>query len=276
MVMVDAAGGVGLKGIVGNLVIEPAKAAPAWRSTPKRLADWIPAVAIKPIPRMAMAGMTLKPIAGQSAAKPGALAFARLRQTARLLLYATEGDEVHFRVRHVPFAKYSGHTIPLVVVSPSGGTIERAQLPFNEETEIRFRAPATGVYRIAVDPGLNFVQIASSSHPMSLDGEEGPIHFSRHCAGSSYFWVPAGTTQFAVRVCGEGLAEGVKAVLVDPRGKVVEERDDVAETRQFEVTRRAGIARRNLESPPVEAETAGDGRPLRRFAGSPAAAFGIA
>jgi hypothetical protein len=167
------------------------------------------------------------------------MAFARLRQTARLVLYATEGDEVDFRVRHMPFAKYSGHTIPLVVVSPSGRTIHRAQLPFDEETEIRFQAPATGVYRVAADPGLNFVQIAPSSHPMSLDGEEDPIHFLG-TQGEFYFWVPAGTTQFGVRVCGEGWAEGVKAALVDPRGKVAEERDDVAETQQFEVTLPAG------------------------------------
>ena len=41
-------------------------------------------------------------------------------------------------------------------------------------------------------------------------------------------------------MCGEGWAEGVKAVLLNPQGKVVEERDDVAEMRQFEVARKAG------------------------------------
>ena len=239
MTLVEMAGGVGLKGIAGNLVIETGKGRASVTITEKLLADWIPVTALKAIPRMSLSGITLKPILEQSSAKPAAMAFARLRQTARLVLYATQGDEVHFRVRHMPFAKYSGHTIPLVVVSPSGRTIQRVGLPWKEDTEIRFRAPATGVYRVAADPGLNFVQVASSSHPMSLNGEEGPIHFLG-TRGEFYFWVPPGTTQFGVRVCGEGLAEGVKAALVDPRGKVVEERDDVAEMRQFEVVRPAG------------------------------------
>ena len=140
---------------------------------------------------MSLSGITLKPILAQSSAKPAAMAFARLRQSARFVLYAAAGDDVRLRVRHVPFAKYSGHTIPLLVDSPAGKTIQRAELPLDTETEIRFRAPATGVYRFAADPGLNFIQIASSSHPLCLDGEEGPTHFLA-TRGEFYFWVPAG------------------------------------------------------------------------------------
>ena len=59
-------------------------------------------------------------------------------------------------------------------------------------------------------------------------------------AGEFFFRAPAGVRQFGVRICGEGHAEGVKAALVDPQGKIVEQLDDVAQLRQFEVTRPEG------------------------------------
>ena len=51
MALVDMAGGVGLKGIVGNVLIETGKGRSNLKLTEKLLADWIPMTALKPIPR---------------------------------------------------------------------------------------------------------------------------------------------------------------------------------------------------------------------------------
>jgi hypothetical protein len=235
MSLVDMAGDVGLKGITGNLILESGPQRTNVKITEKLLAEWIPLLAVKAIPRVTLAGMPLTPVVAPSAPKPKAAAFVRLRQTARLVLYATRGDEVALRVRYLSFAKYSGRAIALTVTGPRGEKILGETLPFDEETEVRFQAPATGLYRLAADPGLNLLQIATSSHPLNLNVEDGPIHLLG-TSGEFFFWVPAGTTQFGVRVCGEGMAEGVKATLFNPQGKVVEEHDDVAQMRQFEVT----------------------------------------
>jgi hypothetical protein len=235
MALADSAGGLGLKDVTGNLILEEGPRRTSLKITEKLLTEWMPQIAIKAIPRVALAGKSLTPVSAGSAPKPEAAAFVRLRQTARLVLYATRGQEVVLRIRHLHFAKYSGRAIPLTVAGPSGGTIHRATLPFDEETEVRFQAPESGLYRLAADPGLNFLQIAASSHPLCFNAEDGPIHFLA-TRGEFFFWVPEGTKQFGVRVCGEGVAEGVKATLVNPQGHVVEEQDDVAPMRQFEVT----------------------------------------
>jgi sugar phosphate isomerase/epimerase len=236
MLLADAAGGIGLKDITGRLTLDSGARQTTVAITEKQLAEWIPSAALRAIPRLSLPNLALRPMAGRQSWKPDSLAFARLRQTARLVLFAAQGDQVTLRLRHARVANYGGTPIPLVVLSPSGSQVHRASLPFQQNTEVRFQAAATGLYRITAEPGLNCVQVAFSSHPVALSGEEGPIHFIG-TPGEFFFQVPAGTGQFGVRVCGEGLAEGVKASLVDPRGKVVQQQDDVAQLRQFEMTR---------------------------------------
>ena len=53
--------------------------------------------------------------------------------------------------------------------------------------------------------------------------------------GTFFFWVPAGSRSFGVRVSGEGVGEAVRAALVDRSGQIVEQVDNVAATHQFEV-----------------------------------------
>lgn len=238
MLLIDTAGGIGLKDVSGRLTLQTGTEQKTLAITEKQLAQWVPSASLRAIPRLSLANLSRKP-SDRQAWKPASLASVRLRQTARLVLYATQGDEVTLRVRHAQVAQYGGKPVPLEVTSPSGSRVHRADLPFQQETEVRFQAPATGLYRIAAEPGLNCLQVPFSSHPVCLSGEEGPIHLIS-TPGEFFFHVPAGTKQFGVRVCGEGLGEGVKASLVDPRGNVIEQHDDLAQLRQFEVTRPSG------------------------------------
>jgi hypothetical protein len=82
-------------------------------------------------------------------------------------------------------------------------------------------------------PGANTMAVKSSTHPVLISGEESPIHLHT-TIGTFFFWVPAGTRTFGVRVSGVGVGEAVRAALVDPVGEVVEEIDNAA-THQFDV-----------------------------------------
>lgn len=234
MKFVDMAGGMGLRAITGQLTLEKNGERSEVILTDQLIAEWMPAAALKPIPRFHMAGVTFQPVAEKAEGPEDALAFVRLRQAARWVLYVAQGEEVRFRVYHGQVGKYSGNPIPVIIISPSGQEVQRIDAPFQEETEVAFTTPETGLYRIAADPGLNYLQVTASSHPLLLSGEGEPVHFYA-TVGELFFWVPAGTTEFGVRVFGEGLGEAIKAALVDPTGKVVEEVDNAAQTHQFEV-----------------------------------------
>jgi hypothetical protein len=235
MALIDMAGGIGLKNVSGKLILAQGGQKREVTLTTPLLAEWMPSSALKMMPRLHLAGVALKPVAPDATVKPEALAFAGLRGTARLMLYARQGDAVSFRVRYLQVAKYNGNPLSIIIKGPSGNEVKRVEAAFTQETEVAFTAPESGVYRIAADPGANYIQIPVSSHALNVSGDDQPIHLIGS-AGEVFFWVPAGTTEFGVRVCGEGLGEAVKAALVDPTGKVVEEKDNVAQTYQFVAT----------------------------------------
>jgi len=56
-----------------------------------------------------------------------------------------------------------------------------------------------------------------------------------HAPGDYVFWVPAGTTEFAVHVAGEGSGEAIRAALIDPEGKAVQDADNVVAMHPLEV-----------------------------------------
>ncbi|MEI6500677.1 MAG: hypothetical protein WCP21_06575, partial [Armatimonadota bacterium] len=86
----------------------------------------------------------------------------------------------------------------------------------------------------------NYFAVVKSSHPLSLSAEGGPVHFLGS-PGKYYLYVPAGTKEFAVKVFGEG-GEGIKATLLNPKGEVFGEQDDISATHQFEVEQPEGTA----------------------------------
>jgi Right handed beta helix region len=233
MMLIDNAG-VGLKAVAGALLIEKGGEKQRVELTDKVLADWMPAAALKPVPRFRMAGVRLEPVSPGATVAPDALAFVRQRQAVRLLTHVNQGQEVRLRIRYGQVGKYAGQAVSVVVTSPSGKEVVRTPIEFLAETDVAFTAPETGVYVIAVSPGSNFVQVVSSTHPLIVGGEDAPIRLYS-TTGEVFFWVPAATKDFAVRLCGEGTGEAVKAALVDPSGKVVEEADNITQARQFDV-----------------------------------------
>jgi len=244
MVYIDRGGGVPLAGIGGTLVLERDGGRVPVELTTERLAEWLPVTAMRAIPRVSLAGKSFRPL-GEPTPAQCAFAHAWIRRTGAYLLHAQAGDEVSLGLRHAQVGRYQGNPAPVVVTGPDGAAVQQADIPFQGEGTIAFRAPASGVYRVAVDARQNRMALVSSTHPACLAGEGGPVRLI-HSAGNYYFHVPAGTREFAVRVAGEGMGEAVRAELLDPAGEVVQEADDVVQTHQFEILR---------ETPPAVGET---------------------
>ena len=227
---IDGGGGIPVQAVTGTIDLERDGKRRTIGLTPEQLAKWIPASKMKQYPRVGLEGLTLKP------RNPGACAFgfARLRREGRFLTYADKGDTVTVRLAYEQLGRQAGSDIPVSITGPSGGRVKQASIPFQRESEVSFAAPETGVYRITADPGGNTIRVVSSSHPINLDVENGPVRLVSS-AGDYFFRVPSGAREFGVRVSGEGTGEAVRAALIDPSGEVVQEVDNTVQTHQFEV-----------------------------------------
>lgn len=244
MVYIDRGGGVPLAGIRGTFVLERAGEHIPVDLTRELLAEWLPVTAMRLISRLPLAGRNFRP-AREGTPEQYAFGHAWIRRSGTYLLHAQAGDEVSLGLRHTRVGRYQGNPAPVAVTGPDGAAVHKGEIPFQDEGTIGFRAPANGIYRVAVDARQNRMAVISSTHPICLAGDGGPIRLILS-AGTYYFHVPPGTREFAVRVAGEGMGEGIRAELLNPDGEVVQEADDVVQTHQFEVLR---------EAPPAAGET---------------------
>ncbi len=192
--------------------------------------DWVKAHPdeqdIEPIPPLSLKGVALAPVSGVAAGRQAASLPFFLRQSGTLAFYATAGDEVSLTLEHAQVGKYSGKTVALSAVAPSGKKVPVGKLPFKARTELRFRAPETGVYLLPISAGANRVGVIASSLPIAVSGADGPIHFIGP-AGDFYFLLPAGTRKFGLVFYGEGRGEAVKVTVFDATGKRVWQRDRI-------------------------------------------------
>jgi len=231
----DQAGGTAVRDVTGTLIVERAGQQTPIELTDELVAQWLPAAAMRDIPRLSIEAMALQPLAGElpaTAAEPSP--WPLVRGIGRYVLHAEAGDEVAFTVRHMQVGRYSGTDMPVSITGPAGEEVHRLVAPFMEDTVVRFTAPATGLYRFVLNAGGNRSQIADPSNPMALVIEDRPVGLS--CSGGRFiFYVPPGTTQFGVRVAGQGTGEAIQAALLDPRGEVFGHVDNQYQNHQFEV-----------------------------------------
>ncbi len=228
-------GGVGLEDITGNLIIVDQDGERTnVELTEEILGEWMPVTQIVDIPRLSLDDMTLEPLVTDSPAAVTEVRWPFVRRSGTYLLYADEGDEVSFVVNHSQVGRYGGDPMPVKLIGPSGEVAHEASAPFQEQTEISFVAPETGVYSMALDAGQNRFQVREPSHPVNIAGDEEPINFI-NMQKDLTFYVPQGTEEFGVRIFGQGTGEAVAATLIDPQGEVVGEVDNQFEMHQFHV-----------------------------------------
>lgn len=230
----DQGGGIPLRAITGTLILERDGEQTTVELTEEVLKEWMPVIALKDIPRLSIDEQALAPLPSPAPLPADEVRWPVVRHAGTYLLYAEAGDEVGFTVSYQQVGRYTGEDMPVVVTAPSGAEVLRATAPFQQVTPIGFTAPERGIYRVVLDPGTNRFQISSASNPMALLLADGAINLI-HSAGDFSFYVPPGTTEFAVRIAGAGPAEAIKATLIGPDGSVFGEVDNQFQTHQFEV-----------------------------------------
>jgi hypothetical protein len=227
--------GVQLADITGNLIlVDAADNRENVQLTEEKLAEWMPVTAIADIPRLDLDTAELAPLVLASPAAAMPVRWPIIRKSGTYLLYAQEGDEVSFTARHMQVGNYGGDDMQVAIMAPSGEVAHEAAVPFQDEAQISFAAPETGVYTIPLSVRSNRFQLADPSHPLNISAAEGAVNFISQ-EKDLIFWVPDGTQEFGVRVFGQGTGEALKATLLTPTGEVFEEVDNQYEMHQFHV-----------------------------------------
>ncbi len=232
----DRAGGTPVRDVAGTLIVERDGQRTPVELTDELVAQWLPAAEMREIPRLSIEGMALAPLEAELppvAAQPSF--WPMVRGIGNYVLYAQAGDEVSFTVHHMQVGRYAGGEMAVAITGPAGDEVHRATAPFKANTVVGFTAPVTGLYRFTLNARGNRSQIADATNPTALVMEDKPVGLNRS-GGSFIFYVPPGTTQFGVRVAGQGTGEGIKATLLDPQGEVFGQVDSQYENHQFEVS----------------------------------------
>lgn len=234
MSFVDMSSSLRVVEVTGTLILEKNGQKTPVTITDKLLTEWLPVMKIKRIARYDTKGVNFVPVTPGAPAEKLIPAAGRLRKDVHFVLYAPAGDKVVLTATQGQVGKYSGKTNPLVVTGPDGKPVAKLDVPFLQEAEVSFTAPATGLYHLDADVNPNYMAILKSSHPLNINADGGPAHLFAS-QGSFSLYVPAGTKEFGVKVFGEGQGEGIKATLLRPNGEVFGTKDDIAPAFQFEV-----------------------------------------
>lgn len=228
----DLAGGLHLSDVTGTLTVERNNQRTVHKLDQKLVDTWMPHQVHKDIKRFQTKGVRYEPVSPGSEPEAFGKCSARQRVHAEYLLFARAGEQVSFTVLIQPVGPNPPQPTPVRVVSPSGKEIPLPNTRDGQETPYSFVAEETGAHKVLSEPGNSTSQVNSTSHRLCQYSETGAIHFLG-TAGEFFFWVPAGVSEFGIRVAGDNAAERVKAGLYDPSGKLVEELDSIAQTHQF-------------------------------------------
>ena len=177
MSFVDMTGGLRIADVTGNLILETDRKQTPVTITEALLAEWMPALKLKRLPRFSTEGVSFAPLNPPVAGNNYAATSGRQRNQAHFVLYAAEGDVVNLTLSHGQVGKYAGRASELVVTGPSGKQVARLPAPFMKDTDTSFTAPATGLYRLDADVSPNCLGITKCSHPLSLITAGEAVHF---------------------------------------------------------------------------------------------------
>ena len=193
--------------------------------TEQLLDELMPTRTLKRIPRYDLSGVRFVPVFSDAKLSPAESPLVRQRSYGEYLVYATKGDEVQLRVRHLQVGGYGGSDMKIPVLDESGKSIATLVAPFQQDTQCSFSAPETGVFKLVCDAGGNCVHVDSPTNRLCLVGMGRAIPFIS-TSGEFYFWVPGSVAGFGVKIYGEG-QERVNAAVFDPSGAEVWAKENI-------------------------------------------------
>jgi hypothetical protein len=228
----DMSGGAGLRDVTGTLIVKRGDKTVKHTLTPKLIAEWMPHRSFKQITKFAAKDVRFEPALPNTTPDAKRRSTARQRELSEWLIWAEAGQQAAFTVLIRPVGKGTPRPSPVCVVSPSGKLTKLKDSPGEGETAYEFQVTETGAHKIICEPHNWTATVNSATHRVCLYSSSGSIHFLG-TTGEYFFWVPAGTKEFAVKVSGDNAGERIKAALRDPDGRTVEEKDSIAEAHQF-------------------------------------------
>ena len=229
----DLSGNAGLRDISGTLALQRSnETAQVYQLTPALLAAWLPHTNFKPIAKFVTQGVRYEPALPQAQPDAKLLCTARQRGPAEWLLWAQAGQPAAFIVLIRQVGKAAPKPAPVCVVAPSGKVTKLPDTQGPGETAYTFRPTETGAHTIRCEPRIGTSTVNAPRQRVCLYAPHTALHLLG-TTGEYFFWVPAGTKEFAVKISGDNAAERVKATLRDPTGKTVAEEDNIVQARQF-------------------------------------------
>ncbi|MCS7253880.1 MAG: right-handed parallel beta-helix repeat-containing protein [Armatimonadota bacterium] len=235
----DFAGGLELVEVAGTITLMRGGLRSEYKLTRELLNQWFPTQAFKVFPPIDVGvalATKLSPLFPDAKLVKGVSSNARLRGRAEFLIWARAGEKVEFTLTVQPVGRIEVGTAKVSMVTPSGRTIAMKDAVSERECDYKFVADEKGAYRIVCDAGWATVTMKWCSHRFCLSASDGVFHFLG-TAGEFYFFVPAGVGEFGVKVAGGNELERVKVTLSDELGRVVGEKDNIAQAHQFVIAR---------------------------------------
>jgi len=229
----DQSGSADLRDIGGTFALQRSnETARIYPLTPALLAAWLPHTSFKPIAKFVTQGVRYVPALPQTQPYAPRLSAAHQRGPSEWLLWAPAGQPAKFTVLIRQVGKTIPKPAPVQVIAPSGKLIALPDTRGPGETAYEFQPTETGAYTLRCAPHSGTATVNASGLCVCLYAPRATLHLLG-TTGEYFFWVPAGTKEFAVKVSGDNAAERVKATLRNPAGKTVAEADSIFETRQF-------------------------------------------
>ncbi|MCB9941266.1 MAG: right-handed parallel beta-helix repeat-containing protein [Planctomycetaceae bacterium] len=227
----DGAGGLRLIDVTGSLETRAGDTTSHLEITP----DWLDKLhrgnTFKRFPKYETANTQFIPLQPTEADQKFPQRPFSQRKWGTYILFADRGINVTLTLKHMQVGRYSGQPIVVNAVTPSGKQLNLGAVPFQAAASLSFIAPETGLYRIPIQSGPNKFQLDSTNCPTVISGEAARVWFISS-VGDLYFYVPAGTKEFGVKVFGEGM-EGVGAAILNADGTKLWEQPTITMPEQY-------------------------------------------
>ena len=227
----NAMSGLGLKKVTGNFTISQA----GKKSTLVLDDAWCtknyPVTMTRKMPIVDTTKMQFEPLDKQGPKTPAdskkAPSLLRVRHKATWLCYAEKGETVNVSLRMLQVGRSDPSEQPIEVIDPNGKKFKRFNInpTFKADTDISWKAPATGIYQILTSVGSHSISVTKSN--VAIACQSFPSLALVSSRGKYFFYVPEGTKEFGVKIVGTG-EERVKVKLSDPSGKEVWNQDNIS------------------------------------------------
>ena len=146
---------------------------------------------------------------------------ARFRGKCRMRLFVEQPGRVTLDLTDSQVSSRYTQTMRFSVEASDGHRVLQGSLEPGQSGSFSFDAETPGLYQLHLDPGQNSTQLAVRGARLAIPAAETERCRVIRGSGRLWFYVPAGSTGFEVRLHGQGTGETAAVVVLDPGGREV-------------------------------------------------------